>query len=312
MANANTPTLQEKDAMLKENTVHGTPLLPFAKYHTEISQLLPFYPIHWHEEMEIIKVQDGAGLMYVDGVRYQAQKGDIFILRPFAMHSINRLNDEEMSIDAIVFNLRLLESGDGDVAIKYFAPLLNERQSVPCIVRASDAWYEPFNNGMTAILQSNANSQGAELDVKTNLQRMLYHIYNNRQINAQNDVAEDKRCYTVRLALEYIRAEYANDITIEKVAKHCGYSQFYVMKLFKQYTGSSCVDYANRYRLTLAGKQLLETNDDVYAIANKVGFNNVSYFNRQFKSQYGVTPKQFRASKLKQSSNDTCLQTADK
>ena len=294
---ANYHTINEKNYdQYKEKTVHGTPMLPFAKYHTEISKMLPFYPIHWHEEMEIIKVQSGRGLFYVDGVKYEAGEGDIIILRPFVMHSINRLPDCDMTIDAIVFNLRLLETGGADVCtLKYFAPLLNEKHSVPCIVRPNDSWYRPFDESTTSIFMCDPDKDGAELDIKANLYWMFYHIYNNRLINAQVSVAEDKRCYTVRRALEYIRAEYMNEITIEKIAKHCGYSEFYLMKLFKQHTGSSVVDYVNNYRLTVAGRQLRDTDDDVATIAYQVGFNNVSYFNRQFKKQYGTTPKAFRA-----------------
>ena len=280
----------------KEKTIHGTAMLPFAQYHTDISELLPFYPIHWHEEMEIIKVQQGRGLFYVDGVRYEANEGDIFILRPFVMHSINRLKDNDMSIDAIVFNLRLLETNGADACtLKYFAPLLNERHSVPCIVHPTDKWYHPFDQSMTSLLTCDVNNDGAELDIKANLYWLFYHIYNNRLINVSANIAHDKRLYTVRMALQFIRAEYMNEITIEKVAQHCGYSEFYMMKLFKQYTGSSCVDYVNNYRLTVAGRQLRDTDDDIATIAYQVGFNNVSYFNRQFKKQYGMTPREFRA-----------------
>ena len=279
----------------KEKLVCNTPLLPFTTYHEEISEMLPFYPIHWHEEMEIIKVQSGRGLFYVDGVKYEASEGDIIILRPFVMHSINRLGDNDMTRDAMVFNLRLLETEGADVCtLKYFAPLLNEKHSVPCIVRPADSWYGAFDESVRAILSCDLSAEAAELDVKANLYRMFYHIYNNRLINAQPNVAEDKRCYTVRLALEYIRAEYMNEITVEKIAKHCGYSEFYMMKLFKQHTGESIVDYVNNYRLTVAGRQLRDTDDDVATIAYQVGFNNVSYFNRQFKKQYAMTPKQFR------------------
>lgn len=283
----------------KEKAVHGTPLLPFAKYHTNISAMLPFYPIHWHEEMEIIRVQSGKGLFCVDGKKYEASEGDIIILRPFVMHSINRLDNNDMSIDAIVFNLRLLETGGADVCtLKYFAPLLNEKHSVPCIVRPSDSWYHPFDESMTSILMCDEQKEGAELDIKANLYWMFYHIYNNRLLNVSPNVAEDKHSYTVRLALEYIRAEYMNEITIEKVANHCGYSEFYLMKLFKQYTGVSCVDYVNNYRLTVAGRQLRDTDDSVATIAYQVGFNNISYFNRQFKKQYGMTPREFRAQQI--------------
>ena len=280
----------------KEKINHGTPMLPFAHYHTDVRQLLPFQPIHWHEEMEIIKVQSGKGSVSVDGVKYTAQAGDIFILRPFVMHAINRLDDNEMIADVIVFNLRLLETGEADACtLKYFAPLLNEKHSVPCIVRPTDSWYHPFDQSMTSILMCDFNKHGAELDIKANLYWMFYHIYNNRLMNVAPNIAEDKQLYTVRRALEYIRAEYMNEITIKDIAKHCGYSEFYMMKLFKKLTGVSIVDYVNNYRLTVAGRQLRDTQDDVASIAYQVGYNNVSYFNRQFKKQYGMTPREFRS-----------------
>lgn len=283
----------------KEKTVHGTPLQPFAKYHSHISEMWPDGPIHWHEEMEIIKVQSGKGLFYVDGVRYEASAGDILILRPFVMHSINQLDKFDMESDVIVFSLRLLEAGEADICtLKYFAPLLNEKHSVPCIVRPTDSWYQPFEQSMTSILTCDSAGEGSELVIKANLYWMFYHIYNNRLIDVAPNVAENKRLYTVRRALEYIRAEYMNEITIEKLSKHCGYSEFYLMKLFKQLTGESCVDYINTYRLTVAGRQLRDTDDDVATIAYQVGFNNVSYFNRQFKRQYGMTPRQFRYSQV--------------
>lgn len=279
----------------KEKTEHGTALLPFALYHTSISEMLPFYPIHWHEEMEIIRVQSGKGLFCVDGKWYEASAGDILILRPFVMHSINRLAEWDMEIDAIVFNLRLLETGEADLCtIRYFAPLLNEKHSVPVVVRTTDSWYHSFDESMTSILTCDLGKEGAELDVKANLYWMFYHLYNNRLMNATKSIAEDKRQYTVRKALEYIRAEYMKAITVKNIAEHCGYSEFYMMKLFKQYTGESCMDYINNYRLTVAGRQLRDTDDDVASIAYSVGFNNVSYFNRQFKRTYGMTPREFR------------------
>ncbi len=279
----------------KEKTVHGTPLSPFAKYHTDISAMLPFYPIHWHEEMEIIKVQSGKGLFCVDGKWYAAEAGDIIILRPYVMHSINRYAEESMSLDAIVFNLRLLETGADICTLKYFAPLLSAKHSVPCIVRPSDVWYHPFDQSMTSVLMCDENKTGAELEIKANLYWMFYHMFSNRLVNIEQDIPDDKRCYTVRRALEYIRANYMNEISVNTLASHCGYSEFYMMKLFKKFTGITCVEYINNYRLNIAGKQLLATSDDISAIAYQVGYNNISYFNRQFRSQYGMTPKQFRS-----------------
>ena len=256
----------------------------FTRYHADISHLLPFYPIHWHEEMEIVKVQSGKGMFLVEGKEYLVSAGDIVVLRPFVLHSINRIDGNEMTFDAIVFNLRL--------ALNHLAPLLNEKNSVPCVIRPEQSWYSPFEQGLSAILTCDLLKEGEA--ITTNLYSMFSHIYNNRTANDTSNIAEDKRLYTVRRALEYIRAEYMKEITIENIAKHCGYSEFYLMKLFKQFTGESIVDYTNNYRLTVAGRQLRDTNEEISVIARKVGFNNVSYFNRQFKKLYGITPRQFK------------------
>ena len=137
------------------------------------------------------------------------------------------------------------------------------------------------------------NAEGAELGIKANLYWMFYHIYANRLINVKPNISEDKRCYTVRRALEYIRTEYMNDISIQQIAKYCGYSEFYTMKLFARCTGSSCVDYLNNVRLTAAAAALC-TDGKIADAARDAGFNNISYFNKQFKRLFGKTPGQYR------------------
>ena len=64
---------------------------------------------------------------------------------------------------------------------------------------------------------------------------------------------------------------------------------------FKTYTGYSCIDYANNYRLWKSEQLLAETNCAVGKIAREVGFDNASYFNRKFLDLYGVTPSNYRA-----------------
>ena len=66
------------------------------------------------------------------------------------------------------------------------------------------------------------------------------------------------------------------------------------MKLFKKATGVTCVDYINGVRLSQAANHLLVTSSSIIDVALGVGYNNVSYFNRQFKAVYNVTPKEYR------------------
>lgn len=283
----------------KQRINHGTISTPFAKYHTHIDNLLPFYPVHWHEEAEIIRIVDGSGKVCVGGIWQQLDKGDILLIPPFVLHTINTQLHQHMQIDTVVFNLRLLDTGSNDMCnLRYFAPMLASVGNCPIIIRTN----MPVNNSISASLDTICltidDGASYQLAVKANLYWIFYHLYNNKIVTEQtsNDTisADDKKIYTIKKILQHIHAHYTSTIAIEDIAKQSGYSPFYIMKMFKQFTGDSIVDYINRLRLDVAGIELLTTDTDISAIAVSVGYNNISYFNRQFLAQYNTTPKKFR------------------
>ena len=99
---------------LLEKKQHGNAMRPFAKYGTVFDDDLTNYPMHWHEEMEVIRVQAGRGLVFIDGKRLEVSQGDILVVNPYLLHSVARLDGEVMSIESVVFNLRMLESSIAD------------------------------------------------------------------------------------------------------------------------------------------------------------------------------------------------------
>lgn len=58
--------------------------------------------------------------------------------------------------------------------------------------------------------------------------------------------------------------------------------------------GQSFIDYLNDYRLTMASRMLVASEASVLSIAQEVGIDNMSYFNRVFKRKFGMTPRDFR------------------
>ena len=73
----------QKNDMLqyKERTSHGTHMTPFARYRADFSNGFPFNPIHWHEEVELIRVAKGKGYIAVNGNWYVLDEGDILVHR---------------------------------------------------------------------------------------------------------------------------------------------------------------------------------------------------------------------------------------
>ena len=54
--------------------------------------------------------------------------------------------------------------------------------------------------------------------------------------------------------------------------------------------GTGFIEYLNDYRLTIAERLLRTSDATVLEIAEKSGFDNLSYFNRMFKRKYGQSP----------------------
>ena len=92
----------------------------------------------------------------------------------------------------------------------------------------------------------------------------------------------------------YITANLEYNITPEQIAEAFHYNKQYVGRLFKQKTGKSIKEYINYRRLKLANILLTETNDTVLSISMRLGYNNISYFNRIYKQYYGITPGEYR------------------
>lgn len=98
------------------------------------------------------------------------------------------------------------------------------------------------------------------------------------------------------MIISVIGENYAQpDLTVRKVAKMIGLKESEVSKNLKLSFKKSFKEYLNFVRLEEAKRLLKNTSLNVSEIAYTVGYNNVTHFNRVFKSSEGISPNEFRA-----------------
>ena len=95
-------------------------------------------------------------------------------------------------------------------------------------------------------------------------------------------------------AILYIEENYAGNITLSDVAKHCNMSYSAFSKLFKKYMQKRFSEYLAELRIFKASQRLATSNDSITEIAYSVGYSTTSYFIQQFKAINDITPKQYR------------------
>lgn len=104
--------------------------------------------------------------------------------------------------------------------------------------------------------------------------------------------------------LGFMVTEYQNpELDMEAVIQKLGMNKSKINEILKRETGLTFNVYLNKLRLTEAARLLSENHElNIGEVAYSVGYNNVSYFNRLFKGEYGCTPKAFKSLKLDKSS----------
>jgi two-component system response regulator YesN len=115
------------------------------------------------------------------------------------------------------------------------------------------------------------------------------------QIIAHN---RDKRLklndMTLQLATEFMEKNYNNNITIETVAGHVQRSTSFLSRIFKETTGTTINDHLIHLRIKRACELLRQPKYSLEDICREIGYANVSYFSKLFKSRMGSTPGQYR------------------
>ncbi len=102
----------------------------------------------------------------------------------------------------------------------------------------------------------------------------------------------------VAFAMHYFRKNYNTDISIEEYSKSRGLSNCWFIQCFKEITGYSPLQYILKLRIATAQSLLENTDYTISEISNIVGYANSLYFSRLFHKYIGMSPKEYRKTKI--------------
>lgn len=280
---------------MHETKIHGMITFPYSVYRGNIPAWFSSFPLHWHDDFELIYCAAGQIQVTLWGRAYALCAGDLVVVLPHAVHSIEQTGTAGGKYFNILFHPSLFQGSENDLCYgKYVLPFLKGEKTMECFHPAAS----PFNQTVTpcvlSLLEHRKDSYSThELLIKSNLFLLLHHM--NQHSTAAGDSGALHLSYSrIKNALYHVQKFYDHEISIKTAAEQCGFSESHFMKLFKELTGMSFNAYLVDYRLGLAAKQLSETTLKVIDIAENCGFHSQSYFNRAFQKKYQQTPLAYR------------------
>lgn len=281
----------------KEVNMHGTDLLPYEIYRTAIPMLFTSFPMHWHEEIEIVYVISGCAKYIVDFNEYIINKGDILIIPPSSLHYLEQYKNEEFDAMTIIFAQNMVSNNLIDIcSIKYILPIFNNEVYLPVHIKSDETICAEIRTHIIEAITEHFNKKAAyEIRIRIAFLNIIQAFYKeNLIIKVRNTASSMNTIKLIKIVTNYIEAHFDEKILLEDLAKYANISVYHLSHIFKKCTGQSPNEYINFYRLTMAANRLLAEDTQILNIAIECGYNNISYFNRIFKKKYGVTPKEYR------------------
>lgn len=95
--------------------------------------------------------------------------------------------------------------------------------------------------------------------------------------------------------VSYIKKNYVT-ATLKSTAEHFGYSEKYLSRMIKKYTGKTFNDILTNCKLEYARELLSNSAIPIDQISTQIGYSDTSYFYKVFKKRYMQTPAQWRKS----------------
>jgi AraC family L-rhamnose operon transcriptional activator RhaR/AraC family L-rhamnose operon regulatory protein RhaS len=255
------------------------------------------FPVHQHDCSELVIIRRGHGIHIADEEEYPLVAGDVYVIKEQHSHGFRQTVGLEM------VNIMFLPSLFG---------------SAHAFLRSSPGYHMLFALEPAFRRQHNFASHlqlhGAQLSVIDLVLSQMEHeskqqppgytamlfghfvqlaVLLSRRY-AQTVTPSTHKLRQVSEIISLLETRSAQQMTLPELAAIANCSVNTLLRLFKQATGRTPMDYLLHLRLSEAARLLRASDMTITQIAYQVGFTDSSYFSRQFKKQTGWTPLDYR------------------
>ena len=238
---------------------------------------------HWHKEIELVYVAEGALKVEKHGRIFTLNSGEVFLINSGEIHQLSAEGEAEFlslhlsydfakqfdaQLDAVMFEL----NNQAKQSLKPLLQELTERRNM------ENQTFKQY-----AVLMD------------------IFHILftdcrRQKRISLYGNAKSGER--NAKIAVEHIEQHYRENLSLNSMAQLLGLHPIYFSKYFKEVTGTGFNTYVNTVRMKHALDDLIRHGMTIADAAKANGFSNVKSFETICKRSYGLTPLQFKKQQL--------------
>ena len=246
---------------------------------------------HFHDEYEMIYIQDGSANFIINGKETIFDKNTIVFIGNMDKHMMTPVKEPYVRYVVIIDS-------------SFFEQLVIEPMLCSIFKRCT----EQFSNGIS-LTEKDSDFVQHNLDLSlsdynkadsfyeyycmSHMLKILIYLFRHNRTHFP-DFMNRRKSQAIAPIQKYLDENFAQDITLDDLSSTFFINKYHLARMFKETTGYSIKRYITLKRIRKAKELLYLTESDISQIATACGYNSTSNFIRAFKDTEEITPLCFR------------------
>ncbi len=269
---------------------NATETRTFGVYYSEVKN--QDTSIHVHDCCEVLLCLSGGNSFLIDGIPYEVKDGDLFILNQFEPHKIAADSEQIFARFVLQIHPEYLYTNstkDTDLSRCFYT----RGEGISNRISLTDSEIAQLEQLFISFRRDNGFGDDIIKNAAINKMLVLVNQYFMKRAKADFTVYQGDE--TIMNTIRYINTHFAEDLSLEHLAKNAYVSVNQLCKLFKNRFGTTVAKYIMSKRISEAKKLLLK-GTSVSETALSCGFSDYANFIRVFKKFVGVSPGKYNRS----------------
>jgi len=250
-------------------------------YHLYTRPKLPTWRPKGRLDFQLLYIASGKAHFHIDGEEKIVTAGHMVLYRPKEPQKYEYYGEDQTEVFWVHF------TGGNVTNILNSYGLTKDKKVFYC---GSDLEYKNHFRSMIQELQMCKEDYSEMLEM--HLRQIFIKLH--RYFNTVSKVDNSQIAEEIDKAMLYFAEHYNEAICIEDYAEKHHMSTSWFIRNFKQYTGSTPMQYILSKRIYNAEALLLDGQYNITEISNIIGYENPLYFSRIFKKVKGISPSEYR------------------
>ena len=272
-------------------------VVPTTSAHRDRDWINYTYIPHRHDFAEMVLVSGGACVQNIDGIDYPVRAGDLFLLDGECEHFFRRTGD--FSLLNLLFDRSTLklpwsrfQRCDGYNWFFIVEPRMRSPRVFQNRLHLNVTRQKTLENMLEELSgHLKRNRPGDDMRALGCLVNVILFVVNCCEVR---DDAAEELLPRISAAMAYLEKHFAEDHTLEALAKRACMSPRNFTRYFRRGTGMSPIAFLRHVRLRQAAALLKNSSADIAEVSRQCGYADSNYFTKLFARHYGMPLASFR------------------